>query len=53
MAIWTNLKYFEKEHASTLDVKRVHYKHIKGFKSSYLAMATHAFDFMANLNMDY
>ncbi len=50
---WTNLKYYEKEHASTLDFKRAHFKHIKEFKSSYLTMATHAFGFMANLNMDY
>jgi hypothetical protein len=39
IAISANLKYFRKEQASTLDVKRMHQSHVKGFTSSGLAMA--------------
>jgi hypothetical protein len=54
MAISTNLKYFGKEQVSTLNVEKVHQRHVSGsFTSSGLAMAAHAFDFMANLNIDY
>jgi hypothetical protein len=47
-----NLKYFGKEQANIIDVQRVHQQQIKRFTSSGLTMVVHAFDFMANLNID-
>jgi hypothetical protein len=49
-----NLNQLEmgREHVNIIDVERVHHKCVGGFTSSGLAMATHAFDFMANLNKD-
>ncbi len=52
MAIFTNLKYFGKKQASNLDVERMCQRHIKRFTSMSLAITTHAFDCMANLNID-
>jgi hypothetical protein len=49
MAILANLKYFEKEQVSTLNVEKVRQRHVSGsFTSSGLAMVAHAFDFMTN-----
>jgi superfamily II RNA helicase len=52
MAMLTNLKYYEKEQVSILDVERVHQRCVSGFTSSGSTMVAHAFDFMANLNRD-
>jgi hypothetical protein len=51
MAILVNLKYFEKKQVSIIDVERVYQRCVSGFMSSGLTMATHAFDFMADLNI--
>jgi len=53
MAIFANLKYSGKEQANNLDDKKVCQKHVKGFTSIGLIVVTHAFDFMATLNIDY
>ncbi len=52
MTIFANLKYFGKEQASNLDVERVHQRHVKRFTSINLTIVAHAFDFMANLNIN-
>jgi hypothetical protein len=52
MAISTNLTYTTKEQASNMDAKRMHQRCVKGFTSIVLAITTHSFDFMANLNID-
>lgn len=51
LIISTHLKYFRKEHACILNVERIHYRCVKGFTSSNLAMVAYAFDFMTNLNI--
>jgi len=53
MAMFANLKYSREEQASNLDAEKVCQRHIKGFTSIGLTIATHAFDFMANLIIDY
>jgi hypothetical protein len=53
MAIFVNLKYFGKEQANNLDVEKVCQKCIKIFTSISLTIVAHAFDFIANLNIDY
>ncbi len=52
MAISINLTYSKKEQVSNLDAKKMHQRCVKGFTSIGLAITTHAFDFMANLNID-
>ncbi len=52
MVIFANLKYFGKEEEKTLDVKRVHQRQKTWFTSIGLAMASIAFDFIDNLNID-
>jgi hypothetical protein len=53
MVISVNLKYIGKEQVSILDVEKVHQRHVNGsFTSSALTKAAHAFDFIANLNID-
>jgi hypothetical protein len=52
MLIFANLKYFGKEEERTLDVKRVHQMQKIRFTLIGLAMASTAFDFIDNLNID-
>jgi hypothetical protein len=53
MTIFANLKYFGKEQASYLDAKKRGQRQVKEFTSIGLTIVAHAFDFMANLNIDY
>jgi hypothetical protein len=52
MVIFAKLKYSKKEQASNLDVEKVRQRHIIGFTLIGLAIATHAFDFVASLNIN-
>ncbi len=52
MTIFANLKYFGKEQTINLDVENMRQRCVKRFMSINLAIATHAFDIMVNLNIN-
>jgi hypothetical protein len=53
MVISTNLNFLGREQVNIIDVERICQRCVSGFTSNGLAMVTHAFDFMANLNKDF
>ncbi len=52
MAIFANLMYFGKEQTPNLDVENMRQRCVKRFMSISLAITTHAFDVMVNLNIN-